>query len=213
MTSSLPRPPSPPGAAGPRSPESSSRAGVWVGVVLAIFGVVTALVWVGAQFVLLDRDVDDLERATAAVPLDFEVGSPVRWTLFLEPDEASFSGVRFAVTDTAAGTEVALGPYRGGFSYDTFSHNGRAVATISLDPGVYRLAVEGPVTIAIGPSPAGRVGWMVGGGLLIGAPLLIGGMALALVSAIRDTRRRTQAAMPPAPSPWTSGEWPQDPER
>ncbi len=213
MTSSLLRPPPPPTAHGTIPPVASSRAGVWVGVGLAIFGIVAALAWAGAQFVLLDRDVDDLGRAAAAEPFSFEVGSPARWTLFLEPNDASFSGVHFSVTDTASGDEVALGSYRGGFSYDTLSYSGRAVATISLEPGVYRVDVEGPVTIAIGPSPAGRVGWMVGGGLLIGVPLLIGGVALALGSAIRDTRRRTRAALPPAPSPWTSGEWPRDPER
>lgn len=212
MTSSLPQPP-PRAPHGPVPVRPPGRAGVWVGVVIAVFGVVAAVVWAGVQFVLLDRDIDDLGRATAADPLDFTIEETVGWTLFLEPSEASLSGVHFSVTDTASGAAVTLGPYGGGFSYDTFSHSGRAVATVRFEPGVYRVDVDGPATIAIGPSPAARLAWMVGGGFLIGTPLFVGGVALALMTAVRDTRRRTQEAVPPPPSPWTSGEWPQDPRR
>lgn len=211
MTASLPPPPPPPPSA-PAAVVRSGRSTVWIGVSLAILGVVGAIVWAVAQFVLLSRDVGDLGRADTDAPYDFVVDDGgVSWTLFVEPQSASLGRVRFAIVDRDRGTEMALRGYGGSFTYDVPSHSGRAVATVQLPDGSYRLVVEGPVTIAVGPSPASRIGWMIGGGLLIAVPLVVGGGGLALVTAIRDTRRRTAAALPPAPSPWTAGEWPREP--
>lgn len=213
MTSSLqpPPPPPPPDPSLPAMVVRSNRASVWIGVSLAAVGVLASVAWAGLQLFLLDRDVDELTRAVASSPTDFDVDATVSWTVFAEPRDESLSGVRYRIVDAVTGEESGLAPYGGDFAYSTGSHSGRAVSTVQLQPGRYRLVVEGPLTIAVGPSPAGRMGWMFGGAAAVGGPLLIGGLAVALISAIRDTRARTRAALPPPASPWSAGEWP--PER
>lgn len=213
MTSSLapPPPPPPPPPPLPAMVVRSGRAGVWIGVGLAVLGILAGVAWGGVQLYLLDRDVGDLTRATADVPAEFEVESAEGWTLFAEPRSEQLSGVRYRIVDVDTATQVPLAPYGTDFTYSTGSHSGRAVSTVRLPPGRYRLEVEGPLTIAVGPSPAGRLGWMFGGAAAGGGPLLIGGISLAVVSAIRDTRARTRAALPPPPSPWSAGEWPRQP--
>ena len=178
---------------------------MWIGVTLVVVGILGALAWAGAQFVLFTRDVGDLQRADDGAPLRFDVAEPVAWTLFVEPGSASLGGVRFGVVEVATDRPVVLDRYDGSFSYDTPSRSGRAVATVALDPGTYRLEVDGPATVAIGSSPAARLGWLFAGAALLGLPLVIGGGVLATVSAIRDTRRRTRQAEAPPPSPWTAG--------
>jgi len=177
---------------------------------MALLGLVAATVWFVARIPAIAEDLRALEESTTAQPLEFDLTEPVDWTLFIQPSSESLSGVRFAIVDVDSGEEVLLTGSPGSFTYNWFGQSGRAVARADIPPGRYRLVVEGEVTIAIGPNPSGGILWAVGGAALIGIPLVLGGIAVAVVSFVRDTRRRTAEAEPPPPSPWSAGEWPAD---
>lgn len=138
-------------------------------------------------------------------------------TVFLEPQSRSMSGVRFEVIDVATGFPVPTRAASSSFSYDFPSGSGRSIAAVDLEPGEYVVTVEpADATVAIGPSPAPTFGDFALG-LLVGLPLIAVGGTLAVVSAVRQTRERTQAASfaqtgldgaaPAAASPWATGAW------
>ncbi len=182
---------------------------MWIGGISAAFGVVAVVVWVGWQFLAMSNEVDGFIRSSPESVDEFVIDHQVDWTVFVEPNEASLTGVRFRIWDVEAGREVPLSPYGGSFSYGFPSHSGRAVATVSLQPGTYAIQVEGDgLELAVGASPAGRLVWMLVGGLMIGLPLVIGGGVVAIVSALRQSRRRNRLTAPPQSSAWSSGEWP-----
>ena len=185
--------------------------GIFIGAGLAVFGVIAGVFWFALQMPGISDDIDRLQRSDIDLPLEFEVAQPVVWTLFVEPSSASLSGVRFAVIDVD-GIEMPL-DRAGGDSYEWFGRSGRPVAEVELPAGSYRLQVEGTATVAIGSGPGDKLSLALRGAALLGVPLVIGGLALAIVSAVRDTRRRTQNAEPAPPSPWSAGEWPTDPGR
>jgi hypothetical protein len=183
---------------------------VFIGAGIMVFAVMAAVIWFVSQVPRISDDIDRLARSSPALPLEFETQETVDWTLFIEPAGASLSGVRFAIVDTSSGDELVLSGSSGSSSYTWFGRSGRAVGGVRIPPGAYLLRVEGDATIAIGPNPGRSIFRAIGGAALIGIPLLLAGIAVALVSAIRDTRRRTQNAEPPPPSPWSAGEWPAD---
>ncbi len=174
---------------------------------MLVITVMAVAVWVIATFPGVGDELDDFQRASPEAPADFAVTEPVEWVVFIEPSTASQARFRFEIVD-ADGEEVTLSN-RHGFSYSWFGRSGRSIASVELEPGDYRLlVVEGTAAVALGPSPAGQVAWAIGGAVVIG--LLFGGAgtAILVVSAIRDTRRRTRNAERPPPSPWSAGEWP-----
>ncbi|MDW3219086.1 MAG: hypothetical protein R8F63_10800 [Acidimicrobiales bacterium] len=207
MTSTLPPPPTRP------TPQPRRRSpGIWIGVGLVALGGIVAVVWIGARIPAFRDRVDEMYRADAETPASFVVEEDVSWDLFIEPSSRSQSGLRYQLVDEA-GEVVALGR-SGGSSYDWFGDSGREIATADLAPGRYRLEVTaGDATVAIGRDPTGVITGAIAAALIIGLPLVLGGTALAIVSAIRDTRRRTRTAAPPPPSPWSAGEWPAEPGR
>jgi len=177
--------------------------------VSVVVGIVAVVAWTGVQFFEMSQTVDGFVRADPGQSTEFIVDTPVAWTVFVEPDKASLTGVRFRIRDVDAGSDIAMQPYGGTFSYGFPSHTGRAVATVALQPGTYSLEVEGSgLNLAVGESPAGRVAWMLVGGLVIGLPLVIGGGAVAVVSALRQSRGRNRRATRPPESAWATGEWP-----
>lgn len=204
MTSTLPPPPARP--ARRRSP------GVWIGLGLVALGGIVAVVWLVVRIPAFNDEVDALRRATPDQPATFVVDEPVRWSVFIEPSGRSQSGLRYRLVDDG-GREVLL-ERSGGASYDAFGDSGREIASVALEPGTYRLEVTaGDATLAVGDDPTGVLTGAIAAALVIGLPLVLGGAALSIVSAIRDTRRRTETAAPPPASPWSAGEWPADPGR
>jgi len=207
----LPPPPAfpPPALAGGPAAQRSLQLWVWAGGAAAVIGIIAVVAWVGYQFFEMSSEVDNFVRSGAGQPAEFVVDHPVDWTVFVEPQAASLTGVRFQIWDVEAGRRVDMQSYGGTFSYGFPEHTGRAVATVALDPGTYSIQVEGSgVNLALGPSPAHRVVRMIVGGLLVGVPLVIGGMATAVVAALRQSRRKNRNASRPPPSSWSSGEWP-----
>ncbi len=200
---SLPPPPPPPRPAVRRP----VHRGVWVGAAILALGVLAAGGWLFARLPAVSDELDRFHRAEPGLPAVFTVDDTVDWDVFIEPSTASQSGFRFEIVDDS-GEPMPLGNDHG-FTYNWFSRSGRSIASVVLAPGTYELrVVDGPSTVAVGASPAGRILWALGGALVIGGVLVVGGAAVMVVSAVRDTRRRNENAEPPPPSPWSSGEWP-----
>lgn len=172
-----------------------------------MLGVLAAGGWLIAELPSVSDEIDRFHRASPQRPVEFTVLEPVDWDVFIEPSVSSQSGFRFEIIDSA-GAPVPLGREHG-FTYNWFGRSGRSIASVRLAPDTYRAeVVEGDATVAVGPSPGGRILRAIGGAVLIGAALGITGVAIMIVSAVRDTRRRNENAEPPPPSPWSSGEWP-----
>ncbi len=172
-------------------------------------GIIAVVAWVGYQFYEMSAEVDNFVRSGADQPAEFVIDEPVNWTVFVEPQSASLIGVRFQIWDVNAGRRVEMRTYDGSFSYGFPDHSGRTVATVALEPGTYSIQVEGSgLNLAIGPSPAHRVVRMLVVGLLIGVPLVIGGLATAAMAALAQSRRRNRSVPRPPPSQWSAGEWP-----
>lgn len=207
MTSTLPPPPGRP------APERRRRSpGIWIGLGLVALGGIVAVVWIAVTIPAFSDRVDEMHRADISSPAVFEVDEAVSWAVFIEPSSRSQSGLRYQLV-SESGALVSLGR-SGGSTYDWFGDSGREIATADLEPGRYRLEVaSGDATLAIGRDPSGVILGAIAGALIVGLPLVLGGAGLAIVSAIRDTRRRTRAAAPPPPSPWSAGEWPAEPGR
>ena len=181
--------------------------GVWIGAALGVLGVVAAGVWAIATLPSVSDDIDRLHRASPGAPAEFTVEDAVDWDVFLEPSTLSQSGVRIEVVDER-GDPVPLGNEHG-FTYEWFGRSGRSIASVALDPGTYRMrVVEGTATVAVGASPGWAILRAVGGAVLIALLVCGPGVVILVVSAVRDTRRRTRDAEPPPPSPWSAGEWP-----
>lgn len=198
----LPPPPSRPSV--PRRP---IHRGIWIGTALGVLGVVAAGGWAIVTMPAVSDDIDRFPRASPDAPVEFTVEDAVDWDVFLEPSTLSQSGVRLEVVDER-GDPVPFGNEHG-FTYEWFGRSGRSIASVALDPGTYRMrVVEGSATVAVGASPGGAILRALGGAALIALVVAGPGVVILVVSAVRDTRRRTRDAEPPPPSPWSAGEWP-----
>lgn len=217
MTSRLPPPPPRPPAPQPViarptratvvAPARRRPVLVFVGMGIAIAGVLAAVGWLAVHLPEWGERIDELERAEADAPLRVVVDDPVRWTVFLEPSSSSGIDTTYRVVDEG-GDVVAVDRSGDDSSYEWFGRSGRGIGTVDLDPGTHVVQVTGPDTIALGPSPRPALERAVVGAALVGLPLVIGGIVVAVVAAVRDTRRRDATGESPPPSPWTAGEWP-----
>jgi len=180
--------------------------------VVLISGAMAAVGWFAASAPDIGREIDRLHRASPGVPAEFTITQTVDWDVFLEPSSASRARFRFAILDQA-GDELPLGNDHGS-TYEWFSRSGRSIASVALAPGEYSMQVtEGQGTVALGRGPGAKIFRSVIGAIAIGGIIGLGGVAIMIVSAVRDTRRRTEDSELPPPSPWSSGEWPADPGR
>ncbi|MEZ5245074.1 MAG: hypothetical protein R2707_08270 [Acidimicrobiales bacterium] len=197
-------PPPPPRPVAPRRPV---HRGIWVGIGIVVLGVLSAGAWLFASLPSVSDDIDRFHRASPQVSTEFTIVETVDWDVFIEPSVTSQSGVRYEIVD-AGGRRVPLGRDHG-FTYNWFGRSGRSIASVELEPGTYRLrVVDGTASIAVGASPGGKIFRAIGGAVLVGLLLGVPGVVIAVVSAVRDTRRRNRHAEPPPPSPWSAGEWP-----
>jgi hypothetical protein len=216
VTSALPPPPDRPIPPPPTSPGSPTKLrlhpGVFIGAGLVLLGVIAGSLWFASRMPGISNEIDRLQRSNTRLPLEFEIEEAVEWTIFVEPSNVSLSGVRYAIVDLVTGEEVPVSS-AGNTRYAWFGRSGRSIGKVEIPAGSYRLPVEGSATVALGSDPTSKIGWAFGGAALIGVPLVAIGLAVAIVSAVRDTRRRAQNAEPGPPSPWSAGEWPADPGR
>ena len=208
MTDSASVLPPPAGRARAASGTRSYRSWIWAGGVLVALGVIAVVGWIIYGVVEVDRTVDDMVRAREGTVTEFTLDSPRSWTVYVEPQSATVSGVRFSLIDED-GNRVEMRPYGGDLTYSVTGHSGRAIATVALDVGVYQLVVDGsgPRSVAMGPSIGGRLVRIFVGSIVLGVLLIGGGAVLMIVGALRQSRARNRTYDRPAPSPWSTGEW------
>jgi hypothetical protein len=176
--------------------------------VLVALGVIAVVGWIIYGVVEVDRTVDDMVRAREGTVTEFTLDSPRSWTVYVEPQSATVSGLRFSLIDED-GNRVEMRPYGGDLTYSVTGHSGRAIATVALEVGVYQLVVDGsgPRSVAMGPSIGGRLVRIFVGSIVLGVLLIGGGAVLMIVGALRQSRARNRTYDRPAPSPWSTGEW------
>jgi hypothetical protein len=206
-------PPPPPRSAAPAVPAALHRRSPWVfiGIGIIAVGVLAGTMYAGSQVPAFGDRVDALSRIAPDESATVVVAEPVEWDIFIEPSTESLSGSAVQITNTVTGVAVDL-RRSGNVSYEWFGRSGRSFARVSLDAGEYVIAARG-AGFALGVDPTEGFRRWIGITSLIMVPLVIGGAVFSLVSSIRDTRRRNENTEPPAPSPWSAGEWPAGPGR
>ncbi|MFT5201348.1 MAG: hypothetical protein ACI9C1_000723 [Candidatus Aldehydirespiratoraceae bacterium] len=206
-------PPPPPRTAAPAARPTPRKRSPWIfiGIGVIAAGVLAGTMYAGSQIPAFSDRVDALSRIAPDGSATVVVAEPVEWDIFIEPSTQSLSGTAVRITNTATGVAVDL-RRSGNVSYEWFGRSGRSFARVSLDAGKYDIATRG-AAFAIGIDPTVGFRRWIGITSLIMVPAVIGGVVISIVSSIRDTRRRNENSEPPAPSPWSSGEWPAGPGR
>ena len=182
----------------------SYKARIWTGLGLFFVGLAAGAVLLIPIFFAIDDDVEALHRfglrGDGGV---YVVDEPQHVWLYLEPQGSTLAGTRFSLIDVATGDAVDLRStqsYRQ--TYDMPAGSGRSIARADLEPGEYVVVVEPRnVVIAMGPSPLpGPSTFLLP--ILIAGPLVVIGLALALISAIQQSRRPRgggESSLPPPP--------------
>ena len=182
----------------------SYKARIWTGLALFFGGLLAGAVLLIPIFFAIDDDVEALHRfglrGDGGV---YVVDEPEHVWLYLEPQDSTLAGTRFSLIDVTTGQAVELQStqsYRQ--TYDMPAGSGRSIARADLEPGEYVVLVEPrQVVVAMGPSPLpGASTFLVP--ILIAGPLVVVGLALALISAIQQSRRRSgggNSSLPPPP--------------
>jgi hypothetical protein len=163
-------------------------------IVLAIFGVPSAVLWLvlsqpkPAQFL-------------APGPIDFTAAQPGKYVLWHEYDTI-FGGVTYSgntlpaglvirCRDAISGTNLSVHADRG-TTMSTGNVQRKSVAAVDIaTPGRYLVSVEGaaqPLLFSFGPAILGKVLGSIFGAIPVAFALLIGGIALAANTWIRRSR-------------------------
>jgi hypothetical protein len=194
-----------------------SKAGYWIGGVIALLGIAAGVALLVATFAGGAREVKRFDRLPrVSVPGQAELSlSAAKYVVYLESTqgEPPTGGVEVTVEDAATGRPVVLEPYATSFTYTAGRRSGRAVHTfIAERSGRYRVGTLGSpasgLSVAVGPPLGGKLAGAVssafaGFGLLFGGPIV--GGAIMLITSIRRQRfdqRTAPAARPASPPGW-----------
>ena len=187
--------------------------GIWVGVGLVLAGIVVgiALVVVGARSVV--TGVTDLERVPIAEGGTVEIDRTGAMEVYAERDVAGSAPTTFSSSTSGGpvpqvdvvirdpdGDPVPIRPVPGSEEYQSDGHWGARIGRIDADQtGTYTVEVEGGAdespydTIAVGDSVNPRGLWMVVGGILGGALVVLIGLVVIIVSAVKRSRAAKRA--------------------
>jgi hypothetical protein len=204
-----------------------SRAGYWIGGLIALLGVAGGVALLVATFTGGARDIQRFGRLDrVAVPGQAVLSLPAgKHVVYVESTrgEPPVGGVDLRVADASTERPVALAPYATTFTYNAGGRSGRAMSTfVAAQRGRYSVATSGPsdagLSVAVGPPLGGKLtravsSLFLGFGLLFGGPVV--GGAVMLFTMIRRNRfdRRTEAGAAPASAPATpAAGWYPDPQ-
>lgn len=180
-----------------------ARAWYWVAAVIGLAGLAAGawLFWSGLFGP--NGEIGEVRRyhrapipGTATMNLE-----PGGYTVFLEApgisDDPSPPRVDVSVTGPD-GTQIPLGTYLAGFTYQAAGHEGRAIATLRASrAGAYRLSADGEpcsrCDVAVGPGEhADSFIAIIASVLIPLAATLVAGI-IVLVTALRRARSRRQS--------------------
>jgi hypothetical protein len=190
----------------------TSRAGYWFGAALIVFAAGAAILWLVLSFVSIASTLDDFVRVPA--PGSERVAlEPRKYVVYLEGPGAGRDftpPVRFAIVD-AEGRPLPTAGYSGSLTYSIGGHDGTATATVTPPrAGTYQLRVlttadpSAGYGLALGQSIGGRILRAILGTFAIGGLLLVAGIGLIVVTAVRRRKQPPGAGASP-PSPGIAG--------
>jgi len=205
-------------------PLRPARLWYWVAGTAAVAGVV----WLAVDLFLGIGWSNELIEGFQRVPIpgqaEVSFAEPGGYVLYFEGAGASdtrttIPAYNVSLTSVASGQEVSIRPYRSSQIYDHAGHSGRAVGTFRIEePGRFLLRTEGApqggANVAVGPA-FHNVAPAVAGAFI----LVLGGMVLTMVVAIRRRQARHPLAAPAAQpaATWGPGTvaagWFADPDR
>lgn len=184
-----------------------ARGGYWAAVIIAVAGLLAALLWAVAGVWSMSGDVADFTRVEVPGERTLTVQEPANLTIFYEApgvaqEQAEIPQLTIVITDPD-GAPVTVAGYGYEFVYETGAHSGRAVATFPApEAGDYRVQVEGDApplaTIAIGENLEGYVAGVLGAGLLA---LVTLGAAITVAALTWARRRESTPTQPGGPPP------------
>jgi hypothetical protein len=183
----------------------TSRAGYWIGGGLIVAAIAGAILWAVLSFVAIGDTVDDFRRAPAPGAASVQLEAR-KYIVYLEGPgvgEDFAPPVEVQVVDRRSQRALALAVYSGSLTYSLGGHSGRAVATVTPPrAGAYELRAAAPAdpasgfAVALGDSIAGRIVRPILGAFAIGGVLLAAGIALAVTTGVRRSRRAAASSPP-----------------
>jgi len=187
----------------------TTKAGYWIGGAMVAAGVIGAVLVAVLSGLSAVRSVDEFQRV--AVPGSATVRLEARkYVIYVEGPGAdeTVPAVDVAIADTRAGKSLPVKPYGGSLTY-SFNTSGSAQATVTPPrAGAYEVRTSGldessGFVLALGDSIGGKIVRTVLGVVVVGGVLGVGGIALLIVTAVRRSGRRAQAARdrPPTAAP------------
>jgi hypothetical protein len=207
-----------------------SRLWYWVAGAALLGSMVWLALGVVVWFRSMSQQVEQLQRV--AVPGQDEVtfDEAKGYTVYYEgmgagDDTASIPAFHISITPVGGGEEVQIRPYGGAELYNLAGHSGRAVGTFQIEePGRFLVQTEGEpqsvqAKVAIGPGTSGEIARTVLLTVPVVLVLFLGGVALAVVVAVRrgQARHRLQPAVAGPAEAWAQGAtpagWFADPSR
>ena len=177
-----------------------SKKGYWIGGGLIVLGGVLAVLWFVISFVQLDDQIDGFERVLIADPQTVRLEAR-KYTVYYEGFGAGRTSEELTITDAESGDDIEIEPYIGSLTYSFGERDGTAKGTVTPPrAGDYWVAVnlDGLPTdaaVALGDSIAAPLLRTIVGSIVIGAFLVLAGVIMLVVTAIR--RNRNSPAPPP----------------
>lgn len=187
-------------------------AGLWIGGLLIVAGVVLGIVMVVAGAVGMKRTVDDFQRVSSEVGGTITIDRPGRYIVFYErpdlTDGLSFSIAPSLRIEDPNGASVPLDYVAGSETYEIGSRHGRRIGRFAaVETGTYRIvtrefgtdggSLRGYGEFAIGRrSPLAVALPRILGGVFLGLALGVIGGVLMIVTGVRRSRARRPPATP-----------------
>jgi hypothetical protein len=191
---------------------TTSKTGYWIGGGLMAAGAAGIVVWLALGIGGIFDTVRDFQRVSPgeAVTLNLEAR---KYVIYAEGPNADIAIPRGSVSirDATDEQELDTRVYESSLTYDWAGHTGAAILTVTPPhPGRYDVSVAGgdggnndPFSsdlegVAIGESVGGRIAKTVLIAFLIGALVILPGIAILATTIVRRANARRRAAPPPA---------------
>jgi len=196
------------------------KAGIWVGIALVVVGVLggIGLVVAGARSVV--TGVEELER----VPIDggtIDLDGAGTVDVYGERNVAGSAPTTFSSSTSGGpvpdidvvitgpdGEEAPIRPVPGSEEYHSDGHWGTRIGRLDADrPGIYTVEVVGGAdaarydTIAVGDSIRPQGLWLIVAGVLGGGLVVLVGIIVIIVSAVKRGRARKRSLQGSWPNP------------
>jgi hypothetical protein len=172
---------------------------------------VAAVVWLALSLFLglrlMNRQIQGFQRVPIPGQAEVAFAEPGGYTLYFEglgasDEQATIPSFNVSLTSAVSGEEVSIRDYGGSVTYDFAAHSGRALGTFWIEePGRFLLRTEADprgveANVAVGSS----VGPAIFRTLILTIAgtfsLLMAGVVLAVVVAVRRSRARRLRAAP-----------------